>query len=477
MEPLLPVSARSPMTVRVFQALLAGLLLAAAGPLAAEAEPRGDLPPEECVQKLRSAHLAAASGSTEAALEMLHAAAEACPGELAPIHALLEHDRVHGLPEGERQRLLDRLRRRLADPEQALSPAILQQLARDPGADQELLRELAEGVSRRLEAAAGEPSPGLLTVLAEIQTRMGDDEGAADTLERLRRRNGGKTVTDALIQLHLRLKRWPEALALIEAADARGETYRWLRIELLSELGRVEEARPEAERLAAELAEVRPDPERESPELLAIERARAAELLERLAWSFVDTGRDAEAEALLRRALALVPDSPELAAALLHLYGTEEERRAHAAEVARGWEVETDPRALFDEGSQRLASGDAEGAFELLHRAAPRLPYLEAAWFNLGMAAYRLERWPEVVEALGRAARLNSSRSASFFFRGVALVYLERCDEAVAALERALELDPSRVQGHYYLAGCYRALGRGEEAERHRRRYEAARGQ
>lgn len=160
---------------------------------------------------------------------------------------------------------------------------------------------------------------------------------------------------------------------------------------------------------------------------------------------------------------------------LLHLYATEEERGEYAAAVSESWEEEVDPQKLLDEGTQRLAAGDAEGALDLLARAAPRFPNLEAPWFNLGMAAYRLERWEQAAKALGRAVELNPERAAAHFFRGVSLMHLERCGEAVDALERGVGLDPERTASHYYLMHCYRDLGRAEDAERHRRLYEATR--
>ena len=125
-----------------------------------------------------------------------------------------------------------------------------------------------------------------------------------------------------------------------------------------------------------------------------------------------------------------------------------------------------DPQALLDEGTARLTNGDFEGAFELLQRAAPEFPALEAAWYNLGMVSYRA--WKNGSRRKRPSpGPTGSTRPApeSFFFRGIALQQLSRCSDAVQDLEKALALDPQRTDTHYYLATCYKALGNGRRRE------------
>ena len=292
-----------------------------------------------------------------------------------------------------------------------------------------------------------------------------------------------------LLVLSAKLERWPEAAQLLKTLIDRGDTgLRWSYIVALSRMGRSEEVlqqidvlvSEEVQRLPAETASAGPPPGEASPsEILAArgspgQAVGLAGLLETVAWNLRDAGRDAEAEQLFRRALALSPRSAELHAVLLHLYSTAEERRAHADALERKWQGESDPRALLDEGTQRLAAGDAAGAFDLLRRAAPAYPDLEAPWYNLGIAAFKLHEWATAEEAYRHAAELNPARADSVFFRGVALIYLERCAEATEALQRALEIDPQRVDAHYHLAACYQRLGDAGAAARHRRLYEAA---
>lgn len=446
--------------------LLVSVLLVSPGALADE--PRDDqedqraratgVPPAECVRLLREARIAHMRDDTETELARLRTATTEFPEELVPIYALLTFDHEHGLPEEEHRRFRERFQRRLGDHDRPLPPSLLQQVARDPRTDEELVRRITDSVTERLEASADE-SEELLALLAQLQRRLGRRRDAAATLERLWEQTGAVVNATELLTLELQLERWSRALEVIEGTDELQRAWWPMHVQLLAETGRLDEALEVLDRRAA------------GAEGGAVESRLILRALRGLAWSFRDAGRDEQAEALFRRALRRSPGDADLESVLLHLYASAEEREAHAAEVARSRAEETDPRALLDEGTQLLAAGNAEDAFGLLERAAPHLPRLEPLWFNLGMAAYRLERWPRVAEALGRAAMLNPDRAASFFFRGIALTNLERCDEAVEALERALELDPDRTQSHYYLSTCYRALGRPAEAERHRKLY------
>ena len=325
-------------------------------------------------------------------------------------------------------------------------------------------------------AAAPEPGEDLLRLLAGLQERLGQETEAASTLRRLWESTGSEAVAWKLLHLYRKLDRLDDAVDLIQSVEEI-RTYLWpTHVMALADAGDLDRAKEVLEEHIGRLGEGAPGPEAAGAAVVIGDDAIVhshAPLVESLAWRFHDAGREAEAEALFRRAQAIAPSDAGLSAVLLHFYADEEEREARAAALERSWQETDDPRALLDEGTQRLAAGDTEGAFDLLRRAAPEYPGLEAPWYNLGMAAYRLERWSEAAEALARAIELNPDRAASVFFRGMALVNLERCAEAVEALERALELDPSRTQGHYYLAGCLRTLGRTAEAERHRALYEA----
>ena len=99
------------------------------------------------------------------------------------------------------------------------------------------------------------------------------------------------------------------------------------------------------------------------------------------------TGRDADAQAVFRRALELDPTAEEAKSALLLLFASPEERLSRAGTADDRWARETDPGALFEEGAKRLAAGDAAAAFELLRRAVAANATDDIGQYNLAMAA------------------------------------------------------------------------------------------
>jgi tetratricopeptide (TPR) repeat protein len=410
----------------------------------------------------------------------LHQAEAAFPDEIAPLNALLEYHGRHPLPAAESQRVREHLLARLGDPALVIPPGVIEQMAADPHADPATLRAMATKVAAQLGDGAS-ADPRLLAVLAGLQERLGDDAAALASWQRLWRTAGEERAIEPMLRLAAGLARWSDAADLLEGLVDRGDVgFRRLYITALGKLGRFDEVLRQLDLLIAEEAPAEQAagiPEQTpiaDPSGSARRGSDIADLLEDTAWGLRDAGRDAEAEQLFRRALAYAPKSRELLAVLAQLYGSEQERAAAADALERRWQKVTDARVLLDEGTQRLASGDAAGALDLLKRAAPEYPKLEAPWYNLGIAAFKVHDWATAEMAYGHAAELNPARADSFYFRGVALTELERWSDAAAALSKALELDPGRVDAHYHLAVCYRRLGREAESAEQRKLYEAA---
>ncbi len=455
------------------------LLLLAPGQ--APGDSRACLPAEECVRLMRGARIARMHDDAAAERAKLKAALDACPGEIAPIHALVNHyrrqpERLEGYRE-----FFALLSNRLRDPAYDLPAGVAEYLMREPAVEREELSEVLANVSR--QTAVESPAPRLLRIQAQLQARLGQLEAAAETLERLRRLDDSADLIETLFSLYARLERWQDAADLLEPRIEGDARLRFSYLQALGKLGRTEEllkqieffsVRPPATEDGAEVGPlVRADSGKEV--MLANTRELFDPLLKRVAWDLRDRGQDADAERIFRDLLARSPGDPSLQTIVHHLYAGAEERQSQTQALADRWAAETDPRVLFDGGTQKLTAGDAAGAIDLLRRAAPAFPDLEAAWYNLGTAAYQLKEWPTVDSAFARAAELNPARAARFFFRGIALYELARCGEAVPALERAVELDPARTLAYYYLAVCHRQLGNPEAAAAARQRYEAGR--
>jgi tetratricopeptide (TPR) repeat protein len=263
------------------------------------------------------------------------------------------------------------------------------------------------------------------------------------------------------------LERWEDAARLLEQQLAEDAFYifRMKYISILAKLG-------EYDKLVAQLELLD-----ESDGAGDYQYSRGLEsLLLQVAWDLRDAGKDAEAEQIFRRLLVLVPENDEARNSILHLYSSEEERAAHRAALEASWQEEENHGKLAAEGANKLAGGDAAGAFELLQRAVAGLPDNEVAWFNCGLAAIQLEKWSDAERALARAIEINPSRAEAYLYRGAALQGLERCSEAIPLLDKAIALSSALTQTHFYLYFCHHALGNYEASEKHRKLYDASRG-
>lgn len=382
-----------------------------------------------------------------------------------------------------RDRLVDRLR----DPASELPEGLLTQLAgaRAQRGDDELLGALEARHSAAIAsgtAPTGAQLVELLQVTAELQRRLGHADAA--------RANFGRILeiapTDALrwrvLLLDVENERWESAELLLVPMIADPEApdmLRYLHAQALAHLGRLDDLLRVLDQLApspppkVEVASA-PGEAADSPGSLQESLLRSpvgdfTGLLLRTAWALRDAGRDDDAAVLFRRALVYWPESTEAQGALLHLYGTADERAASATAAEMRRDQETDPQVLFEEGSDLLGAGDLAGARALLARAAPELAgsgYAEPAWYNLGTASFKLERWAEAADAFAQAIAVNPERLESHWKRAIALFHLQHCGEAVPILRTVLARDPSKRDAHYFLSDCHARLGDPAAAKR-----------
>ncbi len=450
--------------------LLAGLLaIGAPGPVSAQssAEAVGELPDVECLRLMRRARIAELNSRPESEVEWLERARQECNEPTAALVGLLRVDRRNPLPEEEVQAYRRELIAAIEGPVTAPPAGVLEFIARSEEADESVLGAAFGLVERRLLRAEADRGR-LLRLKALLDQRLGRPGEATAALVELRGLEPrSEEIAWALLRLQILQQRWDEVADLLgEMAEDGGAHVRSLYARALARAGRVDEASRQLELLAGEI-----DPN----DGLALSDY-AAEVLA-AAWNLRDSGRLADAEELFRLAEQHAPATSwamvEARGALVHLYGTAEERMAHERAAADRWQYVTDPQSLLNEGANQLSAGNHDQAIELLKRAAVELGHLEAVWYNLGFAAYRAERWEEASHALDRAAELNDQRADNFFFSGLALTELERWEEAIPRLLRTVELDPGRRLAHYNLWVCYRVLGREDEAARHQAAYDA----
>ena len=418
------------------------------------------LPPVDSVRQVRKARILAGQGQTEQAIALLRETIATAPDPLAAQASLLRvmHS-VQGMDETELEQLETAFLTRLADRQSPLATAELAYLSTSPNLDSRAL----EGLRRRLqtERASGEIEPERLEILADIQRRQGETTAALETLESLWDLNHEPRLAWKIYTLAVHDERWQLAadhLGILVEGGAVG-----LRPNLVQILAR-------AGRYEATIEQIGLVPVGEGMGALL------SPVLESLAWSLYDSGQKSEARKLFERAAEAEGDLAGLQTKLQYLFDEAPPAAGGPVTTVADGAGEDDPHALFEQGTQKLTLGDAEAALGLLERAAAGLPGIEAVWYNLGLAAYRLERWEKTAEAFGQAIGLNPRRVESHLYRGVALVELERCAEAVSSLENVVSLDPSQSLAYYHLATCYRGLGELEAADFNWRRYQESRG-
>jgi tetratricopeptide (TPR) repeat protein len=128
------------------------------------------------------------------------------------------------------------------------------------------------------------------------------------------------------------------------------------------------------------------------------------------------------------------------------------ERKAHAA---------------FEKGSQMLEKGDTAGSIPYLQQAIAQYPEHYKAYYDLGVAHFRLAQLTEAEQSFQKAIDLTKGNFAPpQFGLGAILCHRSEFTEAERLLQRALELEPGSSVGKYYLGWAQYGLNRLIEAER-----------
>jgi tetratricopeptide (TPR) repeat protein len=418
------------------------------------------LPSDACIRRARSARIVAMGGALDEARQMFRSALDDCPRDAVILHDLFELYARSAGHEAEAATLRAELRALLEDPAIEIPESVLRLLGRLTPANAEDQEGLLSSFRRRLSARPDDPQ--LLETVLTYETQLGHLEAAREHLASLLRLDPKERWSWAAFLIDLELEHWQDALSFTRQSLSGGDASALIassHLQLLAKLGRAQEIQQllfgegeEADAFYSRIGEV------------------PASGLRAIAWDLYDAGSDRDAEELWRRIYELHPDDDEAWRVLYYLFSDPNERRGlEAARQARPAE-EMEPADLLDEGAELLAGGDAEGALPLLQRAAELLPATEAAWYNLGLAAFQLERWPEAADAFLRALVLNSERAESHYYAALALGSAGRCAEAVPQFEAALELAPRR-ELYYYLSTCLSELGQAAEAHGAMQRY------
>jgi len=129
--------------------------------------------------------------------------------------------------------------------------------------------------------------------------------------------------------------------------------------------------------------------------------------------------------------------------------------------------AERKSHAAFAKGSQVLEKGDALGSIPYFQQAIAEYPEHYEAYYNLGVAHFRLARLIEAEQAFQKAIDITKGNFAPpQFGLSAVLCHHSEFSQAQRVLERALELEPGSAVGKYYLGWAQFGLNRLIEAER-----------
>lgn len=401
------------------------------------------------------------SDDPSAALILLKQAAQQHPAELVVATALWEFHRRNELSGEDLAAAGRTMTAILTNPEAPLHLSTLQYVASLPDLGSDELGQLLGAVERRSTA---EDAPARLwDVLAMLHLRLGDREAGREALRRRLEIEASDRTRWQLVQLERELGNWNGAETQLQELNSREDVNLYVKMSLAEALGRI----GNYDELIAKLDTL-------GEEILVHDfdaRMTLRDLMLQVAWDFRDAGDDSYAEAIFRRVLVIDPEDREALLAVLYLYSSAEERERHEASLRQQRLSETDPDKLLADGARLLAAGNAAEAIELLERATFALPDSEPAWYNLGLAALKLERWETAEKAYREAVRTNPARIDAVLNHAISLAHLERCGEAVPELESVERAAPEMTATLYWLYFCHDKLGNVEETTEYMLRY------
>ncbi len=172
-------------------------------------------------------------------------------------------------------------------------------------------------------------------------------------------------------------------------------------------------------------------------------------------------GDAADAEALLHRALAVMPDDPGVLRSLGLLHNSTGNYPAAIAAFNRSLAADPNqPLVRVNLGIARAASGDAAGAVREYQAATALDPNEPLAWFNLANLRLRSDDLVSAIRFYERAVVLGPELGAAHRNLALALARAGRVREAIPHARRAVEFSPGDETARDILEQLEAAAGR-----------------
>jgi tetratricopeptide (TPR) repeat protein len=124
------------------------------------------------------------------------------------------------------------------------------------------------------------------------------------------------------------------------------------------------------------------------------------------------------------------------------------------------------PQAHFMLGEIYLFKSQVPAALEEFSKELAINPIAWDAYWRMGDAYTRIEKWNDAEKALKQSIWLNPDFSGAYILLGKVEMKKGNTDLAVGFLERAVKMDPSNSSAHYLLGTAYKEMGRLQDADR-----------
>jgi tetratricopeptide (TPR) repeat protein len=176
--------------------------------------------------------------------------------------------------------------------------------------------------------------------------------------------------------------------------------------------------------------------------------------------------REAEAESLFKKAIALQPDFPGAHASLGLLYvqlGKDDLAIGPLEDALKLDPSRKDTRSVLVSVWRRQAHadaerGDSEKALALLIQARRVSPEDHDVEYDLGMVALRGALFSDAIDAFEQALKLKPDDSSALYALGRAEISIAQFDQAERAFERYIAMRPDDASGHYALGMTLQAM-------------------
>jgi tetratricopeptide (TPR) repeat protein len=122
------------------------------------------------------------------------------------------------------------------------------------------------------------------------------------------------------------------------------------------------------------------------------------------------------------------------------------------------------PGTHFLLGELNMAKGDIPGAIHEFEGELKINPAEAAAYYKLGDAYSRIEKFDEAERVLQRSIWLDATSTGPYILMGKVLAKKGETELAVRSLQHALAMDPNNSITHFLLGQAYRDLGKKDEA-------------